>query len=124
MKKQLLSYLFGAFALSASAQMNQAGDGFTLDNTDAASNCYLNCCTSGGVRTHGGNFDSGSEYLPSTGHLTLTTGTAGAWNTSPAWFDIPTVVGEGESAQCLLRMKRWISNQGLSGLNLLNSFKN
>jgi hypothetical protein len=80
--------------------MNQAGDGFTLDNTDAASNCYLNCCTSGGIRIHGGNFDQDSEYLPSAGHLTLTTGTAGEWNASPAWFDIPTVVGEGESAQC------------------------
>jgi expansin (peptidoglycan-binding protein) len=92
----------GAAALTASAQLNGDGTGYVFNTTDASSNCNLNFAPGNqGVRVFGGNIDDGTTYLPAGGPFTLlTVADPGAWNVAPVWFDLPTVVGDGESAQC------------------------
>jgi hypothetical protein len=86
--------------LGASAQMASGGDGFTYDNTSAASNCLVNNLPStGGLGFNGGNFTS-ANIPGGDGSFTLVTGDEIEVGVGPAWFFIHETVGEGTDAQC------------------------
>ena len=101
MKKQLLSILFGAAALSASAQMNDAGTGLTLTNSNGQSNCYANLAPgNGGIMAHGTSFNDGSEYIAAQLGPYVLVSKSDIESTTVTWFSIPIVVGEDSTAQC------------------------
>ena len=102
MKKQLLYLLFGAAVLNASAQLNSAGDGYILDNSDGNSNCYGNYAPSpAGAMSYGTSITSGGIFiLNANGPYVLTSADPGDNYKSATWFAIPHRTGEGYSSTC------------------------
>ncbi len=100
MTKKLLLALVCAISLNLSAQLNIAGDGFTLTNTNANSNCYKSTApNNGGIMSHGSTIVSGPNYLTST-TLELVSVASIPSGGTVTWFAIPVVVGSGQSATC------------------------
>ena len=102
MKKTLLSLGLAALSFGTFAQLNEAGDKFTLNNLDEASNCYAseaNLPNNGGVMADdAGTFDPTGLYMTTEG-LVLES-LSDATGESAIWFALPAITGEGEAAQC------------------------
>ena len=93
MIKKLLLVLLGTATLSANAQLNAGGDGFTLDNTNASSNCYINSAPNGG-----GHMNSDANTFTATSFQTATTMELVSQSSIPGspiphWFGIPVTSG-------------------------------
>ena len=103
MIKNLLLAVLGTAAISASAQLNLAGDGYTLTNSSGTSNCYNAWgASNGGIMTHGSTIvqpTSGFYFPTQNGPLELVSKTT----TNPAsatWFSLPIITGTGDDAEC------------------------
>lgn len=94
MIKKLLIFILGTTALTASAQLNNAGTGLTLDHTSATSNCNLNSPGNNGVMQFGNTFQQ-TSYLTGSGPLVLTSEASVPVGGTPTWFPIPVVDGVG-----------------------------
>jgi len=121
MKKILLSVSTLVLALTANAQMSANGDGFTINNKDAASNCLINV----GLPNNGGIMNGDQStfqtmQLTANG-LTLTSKSdVGQFGTA-AWFQIhsvvPGIIGDGSDDVC----SKLFSQS--KGVNLTNQTK-
>ena len=96
MIKKLLFVVFGTASFISSAQMNSAGDGLTLTNTNWQSNCYANIAPgNGGIMSHGTNIESGNDYIPANlGPYEFVSKAETSGSPGAAWFAIPVVVGD------------------------------
>ena len=96
MIKKLLFAVFGTASFISSAQMNSAGDGLTLTNTNWQSNCYANIAPgNGGIMSHGTNIESGNDYIPANlGPYEFVSKAENSGSPGAAWFSIPVVVGD------------------------------
>lgn len=100
MIKKLLFVLLGTATISASAQLNAGGDGFTLDYTDGNSNCFVNSApNNGGIMSHGSTTLDGPNYQTAT-NLELVSEASISSGGSATWFGIPVIVGSGPTATC------------------------
>ena len=117
MIKKLLFTLLGTATLSVSAQLNATGDGFTLDNTNGSSSCYVNLApgTGGHMNGNANTFVAGSFQTVST--LELTSVASIPAGPIPHWFSIPVTVGTGAAAQCSNL------NAQSSGINMTSNSK-
>ena len=93
MIKKLLFAVFGTASFISSAQMNSAGDGLTLTNTNWQSNCYANIAPgNGGIMSHGTNIESGNDYIPANlGPYQLVSKAETSGSPGAAWFAIPVI---------------------------------
>ena len=99
MIKKLLFSALSVAALTAGAQLNSSGTGYTLDNTNAASQCNIDGeggSTNGAIMAEGNSISAtGTENLaiPAGGPLVLVS-TSSFGTGTPTWFAIPSVSGE------------------------------
>ena len=104
MKKLLLSASALMLALGATAQLNAAGDGYTMDNTAATSQCNLNGApNNGGIMAAGPTLTASASVnslLATTGPMTLVSEASIAPGSHATWFGLPAISGSGASAQC------------------------
>jgi hypothetical protein len=96
MIKKLLFAVLGATTFISSAQINSAGDGLTLTNTNWQSNCYSNIAPgNGGIMSHGTNIESGNDYIPANlGPYEFVSKAETSGSPVAAWFSIPVVIGD------------------------------
>jgi expansin (peptidoglycan-binding protein) len=100
MIKKLLFTVLGLATLTAGAQMNAGGDGFTLDNTNGASNCFVNSApNNGGIMSHGNTTVNGPNYQTAS-TLELVSEATIPGSPDATWFGIPVTMGSGETATC------------------------
>lgn len=87
--------------LAASAQLNSGGDGFTLDNTNGNSNCFVNSApNNGGIMSHGSTFVQGPNYQSATTLELVSEASVPVSGGTATWFAIPVIAGSGPSATC------------------------
>ncbi len=105
MIKKLLFVLLGSATISASAQLNTAGTGYTLNNTSITSQCNisdLGLTTNAGIMTVGTTLTASASVhaLPTgtTGPLELTSVSTVPVGGTPTWFALPVVDGSACSS--------------------------
>lgn len=100
MIKKLLFTALGMATLTAGAQMNAGGDGYSLNLLDATSQCLINVGlpNNGGIMN--GDGTSISSYELTANGWELTGASAIDAKANATWFSIPSIEGVGEEASC------------------------
>ena len=110
MKKNVLLGILGLTAVSLSAQLSNGGTGYTLDNTNASSQCYLNSApNNGGIISPGNTLTasaSTNSLASASGPLELTSVATVPVGGSVTWFGLPTI----QNGQC---ETMYSTNQGV-----------
>lgn len=93
--------MFVTATLAVSAQLNTGGDGFTLDNTNGTSNCFVNSApNNGGIMSHGNTIVQGPNYQSATTLELVSEASVPTSGGTITWFAIPVIAGSGPTATC------------------------